>query len=78
MIHYSFHNEKGKTHTYYTLSSISVQEVVVKPDLRRRLSSTCSEEGSCVVREVDYDGDGEDSLYYSSTENLHVMVSSMV
>lgn len=30
-----------------------------------------------MVREVDYDGDGEDSLYYSSTENLHVMVSSM-
>lgn len=52
-----------------------VQEVVEKPDLRRRLSSTCSEEGSCVVREVDYDGDGEDSLYYSSTENLHVMQS---
>ncbi|XP_042881818.1 dynein axonemal assembly factor 4-like isoform X2 [Penaeus japonicus] len=49
------------------------QEIVDKPDLRRRLSSTCSEEGSCVVREVDYDGDGEDSLYYSSTENLHVM-----
>ncbi|KAK7063052.1 Dynein assembly factor 4, axonemal [Halocaridina rubra] len=37
---------------------------------RSRLSSTCSEDGLRVVSEIDYDGDGEDSHYYSSTENL--------
>ncbi|XP_063878957.1 dynein axonemal assembly factor 4-like [Scylla paramamosain] len=39
--------------------------------LRGRASSTCSEEGTEATQEADYDGDGEDSIYYSSTENLH-------
>lgn len=42
-----------------------------KQALRGRASSTCSEEGTEPTQEADYDGDGEDSLYYSSTENLH-------
>ncbi|MPC15464.1 dynein axonemal assembly factor 4-like [Portunus trituberculatus] len=41
--------------------------------LRGRASSTCSEEGTEATQEADYDGDGEDSIYYSSTENLHRM-----
>ncbi|XP_045613659.2 dynein axonemal assembly factor 4 isoform X2 [Procambarus clarkii] len=48
-----------------------------KPDLRHRVSSTCSEDGACIVQEVDYDGDGEDSLYYSSTENLHLKIGKV-
>ncbi|KAK8729188.1 hypothetical protein OTU49_008669 [Cherax quadricarinatus] len=40
--------------------------------VRRRMSSTCSEDGTSVAQEIDYDGDGEDSIYYSSTENLHL------
>lgn len=43
--------------------------------LRGRVSSTCSEEGTETTQEADYDGDGEDSIYYSSTENLHRAVS---
>lgn len=43
--------------------------------LRGRMSSTCSEEGTETTQEADYDGDGEDSIYYSSTENLHRAVS---
>ncbi|XP_066980217.1 dynein axonemal assembly factor 4-like [Macrobrachium rosenbergii] len=38
--------------------------------IRSRLSSTCSEDGFVIASEGDYDGDGEDSHYYSSTENL--------
>ncbi|XP_068219946.1 dynein axonemal assembly factor 4-like [Palaemon carinicauda] len=38
--------------------------------IRSRLSSTCSEDGLAMASEGDYDGDGEDSHYYSSTENL--------
>lgn len=46
----------------------------IKLDPRRRMSSTCSEDSQTVAQEIDYDGDGEDSIYYSSTENLHHMV----
>lgn len=38
---------------------------------RGRANSTCSEEGTEATQEADYDGDGEDSIHYSSTENLH-------
>lgn len=38
---------------------------------RGRANSTCSEEGAEATQEADYDGDGEDSIHYSSTENLH-------
>ncbi|XP_042217046.1 dynein axonemal assembly factor 4-like isoform X1 [Homarus americanus] len=48
------------------------QDATSKPDIRRRISSMCSEDGTAVAQEMDYDGDGEDSIYYSSTENLHL------
>lgn len=41
---------------------------------RGRANSTCSEEGIEATQEADYDGDGEDSIHYSSTENLHQAV----
>lgn len=41
---------------------------------RGRVNSTCSEEGTEATQEADYDGDGEDSIHYSSTENLHHVV----
>lgn len=53
------------------LQNEQVSECSVNLDPRRRMSSTCSEDTQTIAQEIDYDGDGEDSIYYSSTENLH-------
>ena len=48
--------------------------------MRRRHSSACSEDGNQrIVSEADYDGDGEgeDSLYCSSNEDMSSPVSSL-
>ena len=53
----------------------STEEDMRCQTVRGRVNSTCSEEGTETTQEADYDGDGEDSIYYSSTENLHHTVS---